>query len=81
MEEGLMRSGTRAVLGIALLPLEGGGAWAALSGQGEIQVTLTPDERKIIKEYYGAELVLDKTMQKVLDVIRDAANLLRDLTR
>src|SRR5574341_1561384 len=45
-------------LGLALLLFGGGGAWAAVSVQGEVQVIFTPDERKIIKEYYSKEIVV-----------------------
>lgn len=74
-----------AALGLTLLLLGGGRAWAAVAVEPlpqEVEVRmrpLPPDRERVV---VGTDvIILDKTTQKILDIIRDVAILHRDITR
>ena len=60
---GPMRRFTGALLGFVTALATAGSAWAAVTVQGGIQIIFTPEERKIIKEYYSKEIIVQAREQ------------------
>jgi hypothetical protein len=48
---------SQAVIGLAVMLAVAGSTWAAVTVQGGVQIVFTPEERKIIKEYYSKEII------------------------
>ena len=51
-----MKRMAQAVIPVLVLTMVGG-AWAAVSVQGKVEIVFTPQERQIIREYYSKEII------------------------
>ncbi len=46
-----------AIMALAAVLAMTGSTWAAVAVQGEVRIIFTPEERKVIKDYYSREII------------------------
>jgi hypothetical protein len=54
---------SQAVIGLVVVFAIAGGTWAAVTVQGGVQIVFTPEERRIIKEYYSKDIIVQAQEQ------------------
>lgn len=54
-----MKQGARTVSGLTLMLAVATNTWAATTVKGSIQIVFTPEERKIVREYYSKDIVVE----------------------
>jgi len=54
---------SQAVISLTVMLTIAGSTWAAVTVQGGVQTVFTPEERKIVKDYYSKEIIVQAQEQ------------------